>query len=696
MNPNNLINEKSPYLLQHAYNPVNWNPWNKESINKAKTENKPIFLSIGYSTCYWCHVMERECFENPTIADMLNDTFVNIKVDREEMPDIDRIYMTALQSMTGSGGWPMSMFLTPDLKPFYGATYIPPKSKYGRAGFEDIISQIKNLWETKRDEIILSSEKIFSLLSNKIEIKGKTINKLDHTYAEQLFITAKSIYDYENGGFGEGNKFPRPVLLDFLLKYYYRTKEISALDMVTFTLKKMYDGGIWDNIDNGFHRYSVDKYWRVPHFEKMLYDQAQLINIYLDTYLITKFQDFLEVALKTANYCINFLLDKETGGFFSAEDAESAINPEDPDKKEEGYFYLWEKNELIKILDEEELKIFSHYFGILHNGNTINDPHSVFKSRNVLYKASDIEETARVFNKTNEEVRKIIQNSITKLKRIRDKRQRPMLDKKIITSWNAMMISALANLYIVTGEKKYFLTAKKTTEFIINTLYSGKSLYHRYIDRDVKYEGSLEDYSLLIKALIDMNNAGKNLQYSHEIQTLINQTIELFYDKENGGFYDINPSNSEAILKTKDLYDGAEPSGNSIMIENLIKASIIFKNNEYLDISEKCMKYFFETAKTSVFSYPLFFSNLLLITKLPPEIIISGHDVQIISGFSEIIDKKYIPGKICYIYNQENKDDFNSKIVKDFNIPAVYICENYNCKMPIKENEQLISELNKI
>lgn len=349
--PNSLIHENSPYLRQHANNPVNWYAWNDSSIALAKQENKPIFLSIGYSTCYWCHVMEREVFENPEIAELMNKYFINIKVDREERSDIDRIYMTALQAMTGMGGWPMSMFLTPDLKPFYGATYIPPKSKYNQSGFEDVIEKINTVWQEKHDEVLNSGNQVVNLLSNKV-LKSNVQDE-DITITEDVLHKAfeqfKSVYDYSFGGFGQGNKFPRPAALDFLNVYFKTFGNIEAFDMVTFTLMKMYTGGIHDHLNGGFHRYSVDHVWRVPHFEKMLYDQAQIINTLLDVHSISGKQIYLHIAASTINYVLNYMQD-EQGGFYSAEDAESMIKEGDKNSKSEGAFYLWDKNEIDKIL----------------------------------------------------------------------------------------------------------------------------------------------------------------------------------------------------------------------------------------------------------------------------------------------------------------------------------------------------------
>ena len=694
--PNNLIKEKSPYLQQHAYNPVNWYAWNDESINLAKTLDKPIFLSIGYSTCYWCHVMERECFENEDIAALMNRTFVNIKVDREERPDIDRIYMVALQSMTGSGGWPMSMFLTPDLKPFYGATYIPPKSKYGRAGIEDIINQIDNLWNNKKNEVISSSENITRLLEiNKNEEK----KNLSDTIFESAFVQCVNLYDEEHGGFGSGNKFPRPVILDFLLKYYYYTKEIKALDMVTYTLKKMYKGGIFDNIDKGFHRYSVDKYWRVPHFEKMLYDQAQISNTFFDAFTLTGEQTFLDAGNETLEYVKNFLLDSK-GGFYSAEDAESAISFENPNNKQEGYFYLWEKDEIYKIAGKEFSELFNEYFGVVHKGNTISDPHNIFGTANVLYKAEDLMEIAKRNGLTIEKAETIIKETLAKLKEQRDKRPRPFLDKKIITTWNSLMISAFVKGYMVTGNEDYKKTAVRAVSFIIYNLYKEEEdkLYHRYIDGEAKFDAGLDDYAYLIKALLDFHNisfSGKLLMLAKK---LTESAITKFYDIEEGGFFDTE-SRDDIILRTKEIYDGAEPSGNSVMVDNLTRLFTIFKDDRYYNLAEKSFEFFFSKAESSPFSSPYFLSALFNFLKYNTSIILSGNlRSDLFCELHSAIMKKYLPNKNLIYYNNISAKliPYLNELVKDADSDKVFLCENFMCNLPVFSTSELNNLLNKI
>lgn len=690
---NKLISEKSPYLLQHAYNPVDWHPWNEDTFELAKKMNKPIFLSVGYSACYWCHVMEREVFENDEIAKLMNDYFVNVKVDREERPDVDRVYMTALQAMTGSGGWPMSMFLTPDLKPFYGATYVPPKAKYGRAGFEDVIEQIHEVWIKKENEVIESSNKITDNLQNAIESKiiKENDSELNKDILVNAFTTIQKIYDEEYGGFGSGNKFPRPVVFNFLLDYYYHTKDFKSLDMVTFSLKKMYEGGMYDHLAGGFHRYSVDNIWRVPHFEKMLYDQAQLITTYVNTYLVTKNKFFLFVAEDTAHYVLENLQNND-GGYFSAEDAESAPDAAEPKAKEEGAYYIWQKDEIEKILGKEEAKIFNFYYGIEQHGNTINDPHEVFGTKNVLFILNDIFDTAKHFERTPEEIARIIDDSRTLLLKERVKRPKPGLDDKILTSWNGLMISALANIYKVTGNALYLESAVKAVGFIKNNLYKDKALLHRYRDGESRFEGTLEDYAYLISGLLDLYEAAfdiKNLEFAIELNDI---TVDKFYDNENGGFFDVGSEIKDVILKTKDTYDGAEPAGNSIQIMNMLRLGYMTDNKDLIEKAEQSLKLFSYDINRLPFSSPQMLCALSFILNSPKEIIITGElKNEKTKELMNCVDQLFIPNKVELHSTDElaKISPFIKNLVSDNNESKVYVCENYQCNLPTDETEKL-------
>ncbi len=698
--PNKLINEKSPYLLQHAYNPVDWHPWNAETFALAKKLDKPIFLSIGYSTCYWCHVMEREVFENEEIAEIMNDYFVNVKVDREERPDVDRVYMTVLQAITGSGGWPMSLFLTPDLKPFYAATYIPPKAKYGRAGFEDVINEIHKLWNSKRNDINASSEGIVSNIKKSLLFsEGTDSAALSKSLIFNPLSQFEKIYDPENGGFGSGNKFPRPVVFDFLLNLYSESKEFPALDMTLYSLKKMFEGGMYDHLGKGFHRYSVDLYWRVPHFEKMLYDQAQLIKTFSNAYRLTGKKFFLHVAQETSQYIFSNLLSPE-GAFYSAEDAESCPDEDIPEHKEEGANYLWLKSEVDDILGAEHSKIFCYYFGIEQHGNTIHDPHEVFGKKNVLYIAHDLFETAAKFDMTNEEISEIIDISKEKLLKVRMKRPSPSLDDKVLTNWNALTISSLCTLYSASGEKVYLKNAESAMSFILSRLVAGDStkLYHRYKDGEARFEGTLEDYSYLISALIDLYECTFDTHYLNKAIEFNSEVLSRFYDKEDGGFFDVDPSVSDIIFNTKEIYDGAEPSGNSVQILNLLRLSALTDNSGLKDIAEKSLKLFSEDLRRMPFSSPSMLSTLSFFLNDPVEIIISGDSSD--EKFEELakyVRSFYLPQSVLMSASKEMTElfPFIGNIIKKPNEPLVYVCRNHACSLPTSKKEKIKELLSK-
>src|SRR5438034_1741242 len=508
---NRLAHEKSPYLLQHAHNPVDWYPWGEEAFAKARRENKPIFLSVGYSTCHWCHVMAHESFESEDVAVIMNREFINIKVDREERPDVDRVYMTFVQATTGGGGWPMSVWLTPDLKPFVGGTYFPPEERYGQPAFKKVLERIATAWKEDHDKIVEQGSKIVEALRES-QSAAPGEGKIDGSVADAAYRQLDRSYDPKEGGFGNAPKFPRPVTLNFLTRFYARDPKSDAgkhaLDMALFTVRKMAAGGMHDHIGGGFHRYSVDRYWHVPHFEKMLYDQAQLAIAYLDAFQITKDKQYESVARDILDYVARDMTSKE-GGFFSAEDADSPIvGIDDPGHKKtaEGAFYIWTKKEIDDALGEAA-EIFDFHYGVQAHGNAPegSDPHDEFRGKNILIERHTIAETAKHFEKTEDEIRKSLAQSRTKLFAIRAKRPRPHLDDKIIAAWNGLMISAYARAAQVLDDARYLEIAMRGAKFLRANLYEEKSklLYRNYREgRSEEHTSELQSHSDLVCRLL--------------------------------------------------------------------------------------------------------------------------------------------------------------------------------------------------
>ena len=699
--PNRLIKEKSPYLLQHAYNPVDWYPWGEGAFKKARDEDKPIFLSIGYSTCYWCHVMEREVFENDSIAELMNKYVVSIKVDREERPDIDRIYMAALQSMTGSGGWPMSMFLTADRKPFFGATYIPPTAKYGRAGFEDVLTRIHEVWTTDRREILEAGGQIeghirtFLAPASNPTAAGK--QALDQGF--QSFLKS---YDSENGGFGRSPKFPTPVSFNFLLRYFNRTGEKQALEMSLVTLKSMYNGGMYDHLGGGFHRYSTDARWHVPHFEKMLYDQAQIAVAYLEAYQITQDRFYGDVARDILNY-VDREMTHPDGGFYSAEDAESALDPKQPAKKKEGAFYTWKKEEIDSLLTAHESELFEYVFDVKSTGNVEEDLHNEFPGLNVLHRIHTADEAANHFKIMTDDVVKTLNRAREKLHRARENRPYPHLDDKILLSWNGLMISAFARASQVLDEPKYLHNAKRASKFILTKMTDGETgtLLRRYRDGEARFEAHLEDYAFFIQALIDLYESSFDIQWLQKALDLTQKQNVFFYDSQNGGFFDTSGSDSTILVRTKESTDGAEPSGNSIAILNLLRLSQITDNREFAQMAEKSLQYFGERLLAIPAGAAQFLVALDFSLVKPKQIIITGPaDRPDTRNLLREVHSHYLPAKVLLLADGSTGQEVLSssvpflKSIKMIEGKAtVYVCENYTCKLPTNDVAVLRQQL---
>ena len=557
MHSNALVHEKSPYLRQHANNPVDWLPWGPAAFEKARREDKPIFLSIGYSTCHWCHVMAHESFENEEIAQVLNSEFVPIKMDREERPDIDRIYMLFVQATTGSGGWPMSVWLTPDLKPFFGGTYFPPASRYGRPGFRELLLHLAQAWKNDRAKVELSSSNVAEELQA-MAAPSPATHEPDAELLHAAFRQFERMYDKRQGGFGGAPKFPRPVVLNFLLRYSFQENNPEALAMVTHTLRAMADGGMHDQLGGGFHRYSVDQHWFVPHFEKMLYDQAQLAIAYLEAYQASGDEELADSARAIFRYVLRDLTSPE-GAFFSAEDADSP-DPENPAHSGEGAFYIWRQKEIETVLGSDSAE-FCRHFGVKPDGNVDVDPQGEFVGRNILFRAETEKPSAA------------LEAACEKLLAVREKRPRPHLDNKILTSWNGLQISALAKGYRVLGDDRYLAAAQQAAKFLLAQMYSPQNgqLLRRYCEGEAGVSAFLDDYAFLSQALLDLFEAKPEAWLLKFAIDLANRGLSRFEDEQANGFFSTEAGVSDVLLRIKDDYDGAEPSGNSIATDLLLR-----------------------------------------------------------------------------------------------------------------------------
>ena len=602
--PNRLGSEKSPYLLQHAYNPVDWYPWGEEAFEKARREDKPIFLSIGYSTCYWCHVMEREVFENKEIAKIMNQWVVSIKVDREERPDLDRIYMAALQAMTGSGGWPMSIFMTAEYKPFYTATYIPPTNQEGRIGFLELLKRVHYVWVNERSKIFEDANRITEILHESGKAQQSThlitISILDYAFEE----FAQS-FDSNFGGFGTAPKFPRPTIFNFLLRYYSRTGNLMARDMALATLQKIAEGGIYDQLGGGFHRYSTDERWHVPHFEKMLYDQAQLVISFLEAFQITRDPFYAQIASEVLGY-VQRVLSHPEGGFYSAEDAESVVSLTDPMKKKEGAFYIWKKKEIDSLLNNQLAKIAALGYGIQENGNVTSERGQELSGENILFVANSVENIVQLMGEKIEDVQADIDTVKRKFFSARELRPKPQKDDKLLLSWNSLMISAFAKAYQVLHDASYLAIATDAVQFLLIKLYDPVSerLLRRFRNDEAKIDSYLADYAYFVQSMLDLYEASFDITWLKMAIRLTEEQIKLFYDEERGGFFDTNGTDSTLLIRTKEAYDGAEPSGNSIAILNLLRLSQMIGSNRYQEMASKSLTCFGEIMEKNPFAVP--------------------------------------------------------------------------------------------
>ena len=664
---NRLAKEASPYLQQHQHNPVDWYPWGEEAFNKAKEEDKPILLSIGYSTCHWCHVMERESFEDEATAKVMNEHFICIKLDREERPDVDKIYMTFVQATTGSGGWPLNVWLTPELKPFYGGTYYPPVSKFGRPSFTDVLTQIGEAWKTQRKEIVESATDISQKIGESVALKAREGIKLDPAWLEQAVTRFKAEYDPRYGGFGNAPKFPRPSQPLMLLRHAYRTGDQDAIDMVLHTCDKMAAGGMYDQIGGGFARYSVDEKWLVPHFEKMLYDNAQLLHLYLDAHLVSGDKKHADVSHDILRYVLRDMRHKD-GGFYSAEDADS--------EGKEGKFYCWTEAELKALLTETEFALAKRYYGLTEQGNfeDHSDPEPL-KNQNILSIVSP--ELTYV-------ERKLLDSAKQKIFVERAKRVRPHLDDKVLSSWNGLMLGAVARAAIVLNEPKYLEAAEANLAFLQRELWDTetKTLYHRWRNGQRDDVQLLDAYAFLLDGVLHLYEATlepKHLQFAIDLTGAMKSR---FYDDANGGFWQ-STNTPHLILQVKEDYDGALPSANSVAALGLLRLGKITDNAAYIEMAEKTLILFSDNMANTPRAVPYLLQALDFLVHEPRRAVITGDPDS--PGARDLIAAAhgvYQPNKV--VLGVAGPVEAFAKELPVEESSAVYLCTGTACQEPTR------------
>ncbi len=718
---NRLAHEKSPYLLQHAHNPVDWYPWGEDAFAKARRENKPIFLSVGYSTCHWCHVMAHESFENEDVAAIMNREFVNIKVDREERPDVDRVYMTFVQATTGGGGWPMSVWLTPDLKPFVGGTYFPPEDRYGQPGFKKVLERIATAWKENHDKIVEQGGKIVAALRESQSTAAE--GQIDVGILDAAYQQIERSYDPKEGGFGSAPKFPRPVTLNFLTRFYARSRGIGfqpisgkdrqdadaaavgihALEMTLFTLRKMASGGMHDHIGGGFHRYSVDRYWHVAHFEKMLYDQAQLAVAYLDAFQITRDRQYAAVARDILDYVARDMTAKE-GGFFSAEDADSPVVAAGADRghveTKEGAFYIWTKKEIDTALGDDA-EIFDFHYGVQAHGNAPegSDPQDEFRGKNILIERHTIPETAQRFKKSEEDIAKSLEQSREKLFAIRAQRPRPHLDDKVIAAWNGLMISAYARAAQVLDDRRYVEIALRAANFLRANLCDSSRdiLYRNYREGRSDIEGFADDCAFVIQGLLDLYEASFDVEWL-KLATQLQETQDrLFFDEKNGGYFSTSGKDQSVFLRMKDDNDGAEPAASSVAALNLLRLSQFHDDKQMAERARKTIDAFATTLSHFPSAMPQMLVALDYSLSKPRQIVIAGKkDAPETKALLEEVRRHFLPKTVLLLADGGEGQKFlgeRNEAVRAMSLidgkPAAYVCENFTCKAPATDPKHL-------
>jgi len=689
--PNRLIKEKSPYLLQHAHNPVDWYPWGEEAFEKARRENKPVFLSIGYSTCHWCHVMEAESFSDTQVASLMNDAFVSIKVDREERPDIDNVYMNVSVLMTGSGGWPLTIIMTPDKRPFFVATYIPKDGRFGQAGLLDLIPRVKEAWATQHERILQSATQITSALQQKTSNSSGA--DPDTSTLQAAYQQLKSRFDERYGGFGQSQKFPTPHNFLFLLRYWKRTGDAKALEMVERTLQAMRRGGMYDHVGFGFHRYSTEPTWLVPHFEKMLYDQALLAMAYTEAFQATGKEEYEKTAREIFTYVLRDMTSA-SGGFYSAEDADS--------EGEEGKFYLWSEKDIRQALGKEDADLFVKVFGVQSGGNFTEQSTGNKPGTNILYLSKPLRETAADLKLPEQQLRNRLELSRQKLFAVREKRIHPGKDDKILVDWNGLMIAALAKGAQAFNEPKYLEAAMRAADFIQrNVRTSDGRLLHRYRDGQANIKAHAEDYAFLIWGLLELHEATFQINYLRAALDLNNELLKHFWDANRGGFY-FSADDGEALqVRSKEIYDGAIPSGNSVAMLNLLRLGRITANTDFEQKAAAIGRAFSGEIKSSPSASTQLMVALDFGIGPSYEVVIAGgSQAEDTRAMLNALRIGFIPNKVVLLKPTDQKEPEITRLAaftkyqssRDGKATA-YVCLNYNCKLPTTEINKMLDLL---
>ena len=680
---NALINETSPYLLQHAHNPVDWYPWGEEALAKARTEKKPILLSIGYSACHWCHVMAHESFEDEAIADLMNQHFINIKVDREERPDLDQIYMTAVQMMTGHGGWPMTMFLTPEGVPFYGGTYFPPEDRYNMPGFPRVLLSVAEAYRSQPDQVAGTATTMLGEL-RRMGLAEESREALTPEILDSAHRKIARNYDTVNGGFGGAPKFPPAMTLEFFLHTYYRTGATETLAMVTDTCRKMAQGGMYDQVGGGFHRYSVDAKWLVPHFEKMLYDNALLSRLYLHVYQVTHDDYYRKVAEEILDYVVREMTDAN-GGFYSSQDADS--------EGEEGKFFVWSREQIIDALGESDGEVFCDYFGVTDSGN--------FEGENILHVTATIQQVALSLGRPEEKVREIIENGRRALFKIRESRIKPGRDEKILTAWNGLMLTSFAEAAAILDRADYLEVARANARFLLTDLLQDGFLLRTHKEGTSKLNAYLEDYANVICGLIGLYETTGEIEWFDQALNLADQMIRQFWDNESGGFFFTGDSHEELIVRSKEWLDNATPSGNSVAAFDLLRLSLLSGKDDYRRRATTIFRLMADQLKRYPSAFGFALTALDFFLSSPLEIAVVGNESDPRQREFELaVWKEYLPNRVVAICRGNFEESAsNVPLLHERNTldtqPTAFVCKGYVCQQPVVSAAELSKQLTK-